>query len=378
MALSSACDHAIDPSDMVWNGIRSLIDDYIDISSGDDQVYVLYTSDARTPAAWLVTEFRARGHRTVPIAMLAMRDDGFEDRVRDALPDPEQCDKRLVVLTVERDTLSHGKRLRKILKPYDVERLKVFRLINASAEFFTHAVNVSPQDLTSINAGMLNQLMSASGIRLTSSSGTDLRISLDSQRYRWVSNRGARREGNFVILPSGEVSTFPASINGTLVADGAFNISSLTNLDARLADHPVRIEIEDGCLKDYSCENASVMRLVSGCLEYENFRRVGELGFGTNVGINQFISMNSHINERHPGLHIGFGGHGQLLDVVPYICKIHFDLITSDSRIELDNGSVIKSADLANMTGQHPPFQRGLHDQDLDGLEGDCCGLQFS
>jgi hypothetical protein len=378
MVLSSARDNETDPGDMVWQGVRSLIDYYIDTSSGDVQVYVLYTADARTPAAWLITEFRARGHRAVPVAMLAMRDDGFEDRVLDALPDPDKCDKQMVILTVERDTLSHGKRLRRILKAYDGERLAVFRLISASADLFRHAFNVSPQELTSINAGMLNQLMPASGIRLTSSSGTDLSISLDSERYRWVSNRGAWREGNFVILPPGEVSTFPASINGTLVADGAFNVSSLTSLDARLADHPVRIEIEDSCLKDYSCDNVSVMKLIGGCLEYENFRRVGELGFGTNVGIKQFIPMNSHINERHPGLHIGFGGHGQLLDVVPYICKMHFDLITSDSQIELGEGGVIQSADLASMTGQHPPFQRGLHDQDLDGLEGDCCGLQFS
>jgi leucyl aminopeptidase (aminopeptidase T) len=224
---------------------------------------------------------------------------------------------------------------------------------------------------------MLNLLMPATTIRVTSSSGTDLEISLDSGVYRWISNRGMQRAGSFVILPSGEVSTFPANINGVLVADGAFNVSSLTQLDARLADHPVRIEISEGHMVDYSCEHPLVMKLIRRCLDYENFRRVGELGFGTNVGIEQFVSLNSHINERHPGVHVGLGGHGQLLDVVPYLCDLHFDLIASDARIAIAGGNTIESYELATMTGDHPAIQRGLHDEDLDGLEGDCCGLSI-
>lgn len=372
---SSVPEMPVVPGEIAWRGVRSLIDHYIGVEPLDDQIYVLYTVDARNPAAWLISELRSRGRRAVPFNMLPVRDDGFKERLRGTLPAPSECGDRLLILTVERDTLSHGKEPRRVLAPYNKKRVAVFRIINASEEFFTHAVNVKPQDLSAINAGMLNRLMPAGDIRVSSSSGTDLTISLESDRYRWISNRGMWRAGNEVILPAGEVSTFPATINGTLVADGAFNISTFTGLDARLTDHPVRVEIEDGRLARFSCAHPLVEKLIRRCVQVENFRLVGELGFGTNVGITEFVPMNSHINERHPGVHVGFGAHGQLPEIVPYRCDLHFDLITSDARIEVGGDGAIDSTLLNDLTGEHPAIDGRIHDQDLDGLDGDCCAL---
>ena len=351
----------------VRQGVSNLVDDYVDVRPGDE-VFILYTVDARVPAAWIGAEFVARGLEPKVIRMKALHDETLVKRLQETLPDPATLKSRIVLLTVERATMSHALLLRRALAPYPERAWTMVRLINASEEFFKHALNVTPQTLSGLNGALLTRMMPAKGIHVRSSSGTRLDIELDSRRYRWISNRGVRREGAFLFLPPGEVNTFPANINGVLVADGAFNLAVTTRIDTRLAKHPVTIEIRDGRVVRYSCANSSVRRLLGRFFDYENTDRVGELGFGTNVGIERFIPLNSHINERHPGVHLGLGGHQQTFDAVPYQCDIHLDLITSDATIVTDDGEVIRSNDLANFRSEHhpDPLREGIGDEDLD------------
>jgi leucyl aminopeptidase (aminopeptidase T) len=235
-------------------------------------------------------------------------------------------------------------------------------------------MNVTPGLLSALNGGMLNRMMPASRLHIGSTSGTDLDVEIDSSRYRWVSNRGVRKDGAFLVLPPGEVSTYPANVNGILVADGAFNLNAYTAADARLAGRPVTIEIENGRVVHASCDDPRLTRLVARCRAMDNGDRIGELGFGTNVGTTGFIPMNSHINERHPGVHLGLGQHGQPAEAVPYRSDIHLDLITSDSVVTVDGRTRIDSRELERFARErHPePLAGRIHGEDIDG---DCCGL---
>jgi leucyl aminopeptidase (aminopeptidase T) len=361
------------PSPAVWGGVTRFLEHYAAVRP-DDDVYILYTSDAREPAAWVAAALKVRGVAVHVAGMHAETDDGLEARLHRMLPRPDAVTSRIVLMTIEKDSMSHSLKLRRTLALYDESKVAVFRLINASAEFFEHAVNVTPQLLSAINGGMLNRMIPAGHLRIQSSSGTDLDVSVDSGRYRWLSNRGIWREGTFVIMPAGEVSTFPADINGTLVADGAFNVTAFTRADARLREHPVTLEIEHGRVVSHSCSSPQISNFLTRTLSRENADRIGELGFGSNVGVKEFIAMNSHINERRPGVHLGLGQHGQKIEVVPYLCEIHLDLITSDSTITVDGGEVISSAALMDFsTSTHPPIvEHEIDDQDIDG---DCCGV---
>jgi hypothetical protein len=354
-------------------GLSNLVDAYADVRPGD-QVFILYTPDAEDPAAWISAELVARGFEPKVIRMKALRDATLVKRLHETLPDPATLKSRIVLLTVERDTMSHSLQLRRALAPYPEQAWTMLRLINASADFFKYALNVTPQTLSGVNGALLTRMMPAKGIHVSSSSGTSLDIELDSERYRWISNRGVQREGAFLILPPGEVSTFPANINGVLVADGAFNLAVSTSIDARLAAHPVTIEIRDGRVVSYACDNSSVRRLLGSFFDVKNTDRVGELGFGTNVGIQRFVPLNSHINERHPGVHLGLGAHQQSFEAVHYRCDIHLDLITSDATIVIDHDEVIQSGHLADFRREHhpDPLREGIGDEDLDG---DCCGM---
>lgn len=362
-----------DEDDRVWTGVSLMLDQYVQLR-GDDRVLLLYGRDAREPASWVAAELQAR---QVPVTFIDLdmvtpaNISQFGERLARASLTADRIESRLVVLTIERDVITPSAWIRQALSALPMDKLDMFRTIMAGREFFEQGVTVPPYVLNRINAGLLNALRSTQHVKITTSSGTELEVTLDPTQYRWVSNRGIPRQGAFVFLPAGEVATFPASISGLLVADGAFNTTAFTKLDARLSNHPVEIEIRDGRLVSYRCASASVEKLIERIMRLPNADRVGELGFGTNIGVTEFIPMNAHLNERHPGLHIGFGQNTQGSHAL-YECDVHLDFVASDCIIELDGHSPLKSADFAFLTGEHPTIEAGVFDEDLDG---DCCGL---
>ena len=71
----------------VRQGVSNLVDDYVGVRPGDE-VFLLYTLDARDPAAWICAEFVARGFEPKVIRMKALQDETLTKRLHERLPDP--------------------------------------------------------------------------------------------------------------------------------------------------------------------------------------------------------------------------------------------------------------------------------------------------
>src|SRR5690348_15885658 len=100
-----------------WDGVQSLLDNYVRIKA-DDYVVLLYTSDSSEAAAWVSAALDLRGILCKRVWMAPLVDKGFLARLAPALPDPAELSGRLVVLGLERDTMSHGRPLAGALKQY--------------------------------------------------------------------------------------------------------------------------------------------------------------------------------------------------------------------------------------------------------------------
>src|SRR4029077_1076216 len=185
---------------------------------------------------WVSAALDLRGIPFERVWMAPLWDDGFPTRLAPALPDPAEFSGRLVVLSFERDTMSHTRSVVSAVARY--KNSQVFRAISACPSLFSLAFQASPADHSARNTAILERLMPAKRLRIETESGSDFQVTLDP-KHRWISNRGMARPGRIAILPAGEVATFPASISGTLVADFAFNVNAVTRRDARLQDHPV-------------------------------------------------------------------------------------------------------------------------------------------
>jgi len=361
----------------IWAGVQSLLEGYVKIQA-DDFVVLLYTSDSFESAAWTSAALELRGIPTRRVWMAPLHDDGFQERLSSALPPPSEWDGRLVVLSFERDTMSHGRTLEAALRKFGRRRCVVFRAISSCSNLFSDALQVQPEELSARNTTLLERCMTASRLHITTPGGSDLNVSIDS-KHRWISNRGSARAGGVVILPAGEVATFPAAIEGVFVADFAFNVNAITDRDCRLDRRPVKIRVEAGRAVECDCGDPEMTRFLDECFQTHCAFNVGELGFGTNVGIRDAIAMNSHINERRPGVHLGFGQHNQDPGIVGYQCAIHLDMIARGGTLWIDDDPA--PLDLENFTPSHAAHPKNPRDEDVfspepDELEiDDCCGI---
>lgn len=359
-----------------WEGVQSFLDNYAQVRA-NDIVVVLYTSDSYESAAWVSAALELRKIPVRRVWMAPLRDDEFLERLTSALPPPAELASRLVVMSFERDTMSHTRTIATALSTYEKPQCVVFRSISASSSLFSDAFRVSPEELSARNTAILERCMSANRLRIKTRGGTDLSVTIDTNRYRWISNRGTARAGGTVVLPAGEVATFPASISGVFVADFAFNVNAITDRDARLHANPVSVWVEEGRAVKYECADIATRRFLEECLQTHCAYNVGELGFGTNFGIDDPIAMNSHINERRPGVHLGFGQHNQDPDIVGYQCSIHLDLIARGGTVWVDQSPI--PLDLENIVPSPQLHPRTSRDEDVFSPEfeeiNDCCGI---
>src|SRR5436189_3037143 len=100
-----------------WEGVESLLDNYVQVSP-DDLVLILYTSDSCESAVWVSAALELRGLQIRRVWMAPLRDQGFRERLASALPSPTELVGRLVILSFERDTMSHTRTLAAALSQY--------------------------------------------------------------------------------------------------------------------------------------------------------------------------------------------------------------------------------------------------------------------
>jgi len=351
-------------------GAVQLLDNYAEASLTDTWI-IAYAADSRDSAAQIVAELRSRCIKVVYLQFVPLVDPGFGARLQPHLPDPASLNGRLVVVTLEADSMSHFKTLTAALAPYDPKQVLPMRLISTGPDLMEHGFRTTPAQLSRRNATLLRELARTQRIHITSSGGTDLTVDLDVERFDWISNRGAWRPGSFMILPAGEIATYPADISGTLVADGAINCNLFLHDDLRLGEHPAVITLAGGKATSASCASERIIKLINMNFSRTYGRRVGEIGFGTNVSLTDFVPGNSHLNERFPGVHLGFGSHNQIGGAVDYFEPVHMDLVTNGASIELSDGTTI---DLRNFTEKNFPHPTLVRDEDI---VGDCCSVGY-
>lgn len=375
----------------VWRGVESLLDAYAKVATGDFAL-LLYASDSYECAAWVSVGLELRGVPVRRVWMAPLQDPGFPSRLAEAMPDP--MPQRLLVFSFERDTFSHTDALNAALAHYPRGRCVVLRTISAGAELFAQALRAAPQELSARNAALLERLMPARRLRITTAGGTDVQVRLDP-RHRWISNRGSARPGGTVVLPAGEVATYPAAVDGRFVADFAFNVNTVTARDARLDRHPVELRVEGGRAVAWHCEDPATLEFVDSCFAMDHGCRIGELGFGTNTGVGEPVALNSHMNERRCGVHFGFGQHNQGPGRVDYQALVHLDLIARGGRVWVDDEPEPIDLDLVQPSVRmHPLHARDEdvfapgsvgptpEDDDADDVRAaaaddtqDCCGM---
>ena len=200
---------------------------------------------------------------------------------------------------------------------------------------------VDPHRIVDATRAVRTRLRPDSVLRLRSAAGSDLEVRLDP-KCRWQERVGILRAGKWENLPSGELFTCPADVNGIFVADGSMG-SHIGAAAGVLSRAPVRVEIRGGTMRSVQCLDRALARDVEQYLRSEpNGERVGMVILGTNIGMNE-ATGELVCDQNLPGLHIGFGATYPEQTGATWNATTQLTMTAVNADVDLDGASLLRN-----------------------------------
>jgi leucyl aminopeptidase (aminopeptidase T) len=273
------------------------------------------------------------------------------------------CDPVLVEATASRPLTSVPRPLADALERADAgilcmqpkqgelrARMEIVRLVERRRIRYAHMIGVTPLIMTQgmrtdyrlvdrLSDRLLERVHAGQSLRVRTPAGTSFTATFDPA-MEWVKTSGLISCRYWSNLPAGEVFTTPGRVDGTFVCDGTagdyFNAKY-----GDLSRTPLRLEIEGGRLVGIDCGRRDLEReFWEYCHTDEHSPRVGELAFGTNIGVSQMIGILLQ-DEKIPGVHLAFGDPYGSQTGADWKSSTHVDVLTRDCDVWIDEGQVI-------------------------------------
>jgi leucyl aminopeptidase (aminopeptidase T) len=200
--------------------------------------------------------------------------------------------------------------------------------------------SVDPKRVLDATRAVRSRLRLESVLTLKSPAGSDLEVRIAGW-CRWQERVGIVRSGRWENLPSGELFTCPAEVNGVFVADGAMG-GQIGQTAGVLTRTPVRFEVRSSVCRGVTCPDRVLARNVEAGLRAEpNGDRVGMVMLGTNVGI---LRPTGEIlcDQNLPGLHIGFGATFPAQTGASWTAASQLALTGTGGSVDLDGAPLLR------------------------------------
>jgi leucyl aminopeptidase (aminopeptidase T) len=231
-------------------------------------------------------------------------------------------------------------------------RLELLELVRILGLRHAHMVGVKRQSMIAgfsvdharildATRAVRTRLRPDSVLRLRTLAGSDLEVRLDPA-MRWSEHVGVIRPGRWENLPSGKLSTCPATVRGVFVADASVG-ASFGEAAGLLDRTPVRIEIDAGYCRSVRSSDRTLQREVEVFLAREhNLQRVGLVTLGTNVGI--LAPTGELVSDLNmPGLHLTFGSSVASETGAAWSTRAQLPVTGATSDVDLDGVPLMRS-----------------------------------
>jgi aminopeptidase len=186
---------------------------------------------------------------------------------------------------------------------------------------------------------LCERMRDAARLRVTTPSGTNFTASFDSS-LAWVKTSGLISSRYWSNLPAGEVFTTPASVDGTFVCNATAG-DYFGPKYGDLSGNPLTLEMNGGRLIAARSTRSDLEReFWDYCHTDEYSDRVGELAFGTNIGLDRMIGVLLQ-DEKVPGVHLAFGDPYGSQTGANWKSRTHIDVLTRDCDVWIDDEQVI-------------------------------------
>jgi len=229
-------------------------------------------------------------------------------------------------------------------------RMAIVGVIERRRIRYAHMVGVTPRimregmradyvQVDRLSRQLCERMEQSRALTVRTPGGTNFTATFD-RSLAWVKTSGLINPRYWSNLPAGEVFTTPGSVDGTFVCDGTagdyFNAKYGT-----LDRTPLVLEVRGGRLVSARCDRRDLERdFWTYCHTDENSDRVGELAFGTNLGLREMIGILLQ-DEKVPGVHLAFGDPYGNQTNADWKSRTHVDVLTRQCDVWIDDEQVI-------------------------------------
>jgi leucyl aminopeptidase (aminopeptidase T) len=184
------------------------------------------------------------------------------------------------------------------------------------------------------------RMLHAETLTVKTEAGTSFNAHFN-RKLDWVKTSGLISPRYWSNLPAGEVFTTPQTVDGTFVCDATAG-DYFNGKYGDLQKTPLVLKISGGRLVHAECPRRDLEEeFWKYCHTDENSDRVGELAFGTNLGLSQMIGILLQ-DEKFPGVHIAFGDPYGSQTHANWKSRTHVDVLTRNCDVWIDRDQIIE------------------------------------
>jgi aminopeptidase len=224
-----------------------------------------------------------------------------------------------------------------------VERrhIRYAHMIGVTPEIMQQGMRADYNMVDRLSEKLLQRMHSARSLTVRTEAGTSLVASFDAA-LDWVKTSGLISRRYWSNLPAGEVFTTPATVDGTFVCDATAG-DHFGRKYGDLQGTPLVLQVEGARLAGVECARKDLQQeFWEYCHTDENSDRVGELAFGTNLGLSEMIGILLQ-DEKFPGVHIAFGDPYGSQTHADWKSRTHVDVLTRTCNVWIDDDQVIEN-----------------------------------
>jgi leucyl aminopeptidase (aminopeptidase T) len=324
------------PSTDLMPGAQNAIDVCLAIQARE-QVALIADEASRSVAASLEAALRSRGAHTRSMLIESLSPRPLTTAPVEILNALEAADAGILCVQPQEGELSSRMA---IVAVVERRRIRYAHMVGVTPRIMCEGMRADYRLVDRLSQQLCERMPEARTLTVRTSGGTEFTAAFDGA-LAWVKTSGLINPRYWSNLPAGEVFTTPASVDGTFVCDGTagdyFNAKYGT-----LEQTPLVLEIRAGRLVSVRCDRKDLEQdFWSYCHTDANSDRVGELAFGTNLGLREMIGVLLQ-DEKVPGVHLAFGDPYGSQTHADWSSRTHVDVLTRGCDVWIDDDQVIE------------------------------------
>jgi aminopeptidase len=226
-----------------------------------------------------------------------------------------------------------------IVKVVERRQIRYAHMVGVTPEIMRQGMRADYRMVDRLSDKLRERMLRAETLTVKTEAGTEFAAHFD-RGLDWVKTSGLISPRYWSNLPAGEVFTTPATVDGTFVCDATAG-DHFNGKYGDLQRTPLVLEIAGARLKHVACQRKDLEHeFWDYCHTDENSDRVGELAFGTNLGLSEMIGILLQ-DEKFPGVHIAFGDPYGSQTHADWKSRTHVDVLTRNCDVWIDSDQII-------------------------------------